>query len=146
MSLISKPYTFSAGTTIASAQVNADFDAIISVVNGNLDSTNFSTIFTSLNTSTKGHATLSGGFILQWGSPSSVAFDNTAVTAVTFDIAFPNACLGVQLTVSQNTQVAGHSGLVGAYYSSATINGFNLTAEGGSSGQTGTVTYWAWGY
>lgn len=145
MSLISKPYTFSAGTTIASAQVNADFDAIISVVNGNLDATNFSTVFTSTNFATKGHVTFPGGLILQWASPPSVAFDNSAVTAVVFDIPFPSNAFGVQLTVSQNTQNAGHAGAVDAYYNTLTTTGFNLTALGGSNGQTGTVTYWAWG-
>lgn len=40
MAIIIKPSTFSAGTTILSAQVNANFDTIFSDYNGNIDSTN----------------------------------------------------------------------------------------------------------
>jgi hypothetical protein len=40
MSIINKPNTFSAGTTILSAQVNANFDTIFSDYNGNIDYTN----------------------------------------------------------------------------------------------------------
>lgn len=147
MSLISLPYTFTAGTTIASAQVNADFAAIVNVVNGNLDSTNFSTVLVNSNfASNHGHVTISGGLILQWGNPTGVAFDNSAVTAVTFDIAFPNNVLNIQLTVNQNTQNVGHAGAVSAYANTPTATGFNLTALGGSSGQTGSIYYFAVGY
>lgn len=44
MSDISLPHSFSAATTIISAQVNANFAAITSVVNGSLDDTNFTTL------------------------------------------------------------------------------------------------------
>lgn len=39
----SKPYTFVAGTRAQSAQVNSDFDTLYSVLNANLDHTNFNT-------------------------------------------------------------------------------------------------------
>lgn len=42
MGLIVKPNTFSAGTTILSAQVNSNFDTVYNAVNGNLDTNNLS--------------------------------------------------------------------------------------------------------
>jgi hypothetical protein len=41
-SAITIPYTFTSGTTIVSAQVNANFSTIAGVVNGNLDNSNLS--------------------------------------------------------------------------------------------------------
>jgi len=40
MSLITKPYTFFAGTTAVAAQVNADFDALFNDYNGNITDAN----------------------------------------------------------------------------------------------------------
>lgn len=40
MGLVTKPYTFTAGTTIVSTQVNSDFDTLYSLVNGLLDNAN----------------------------------------------------------------------------------------------------------
>ena len=37
---VTKPYTFSAGDTISASQMNANFDALYNLVNGNIDSTN----------------------------------------------------------------------------------------------------------
>lgn len=37
---ISKPFTFSAGTTILSSQVNSNFDTLYTAINGNIDNTN----------------------------------------------------------------------------------------------------------
>lgn len=146
MSLISIPYTFQPGTTIASAQVNANFAAITGVVNGNLDGSNFSSVFTHVNFSSKGSATLAGGLILNWASPNTVAFDNSAVTTVTFDTAFPNAVLSINCQVQLNTQGA-NPNMVSAFVSGApTTTGFSLTAMGGKGGETGTVFYLAIGY
>jgi hypothetical protein len=144
VSLIVLPYTFVAGTTIASAQVNADFQSILNVVNGNLDSTNFSTIFSSLNLSTKGHATFPGGFIMQWGATQGVAFDNSATSTPTFDIAFPNNCFGVVTQVNENTQ--NNPAAVTSFPSGETTSGFNLNALGGQAGATGTIFWLAIGY
>lgn len=40
MAVITKPFTFTANTTIASAQVNSDFDTLYTEINGNLDNAN----------------------------------------------------------------------------------------------------------
>lgn len=42
MSLISKPYTFSNGTTIIASEHNSNYDTVYNAVNGNLDTTNLS--------------------------------------------------------------------------------------------------------
>ena len=148
MSLISIPYIFQPGTTIASAQVNADFAAIVGVVNGNLDGTNFSSVFTHLNTSTKGSATFAGGLTFNWASPATVPFDNSAVYSATFDTPFPTACLGVFCQVTENTQNQNHAYTVTTYIipSSVTTTGFNMTAMGAPNGTVGTINWFAFGY
>ena len=40
MSLISKPFTFSAGGTIVAAEHNSNFDTIYNAFNGNIDNAN----------------------------------------------------------------------------------------------------------
>lgn len=42
MTLLSKPNTFSAGTTIKSADVNSDFDTLYNDYNGNITNANIS--------------------------------------------------------------------------------------------------------
>lgn len=63
MSLVTKPYVFVAGATIASVQVNADFDTLYSVVNGNLDNTNIGSagLFASQIIPTSGAQAAFGG-------------------------------------------------------------------------------------
>jgi hypothetical protein len=145
MSIINLPYTFQPGTTIASAQVNADFAAILAVVNGNLDGTNFSTIFTSLNLSTtKGHGTFAGGLIVQWGAPTGIAADNSSPSTQTFDIAFPNNVIAVWCQIPINTQ--NRAQLVAAYPNNATTTNFVLNAMGGPAGTTVQVDWIAIGW
>jgi hypothetical protein len=150
MSLITIPFVFVPGTTISSSQVNADFAAITNVVNGNLDGTNFSTIFSSLNLVAKGHATFPGGLIIQWGSPSSVPFDNSANLLVTYDIPFPNAVLAIATGVRENTQQAGTAAAISVATNvtgiSLPLTQVNITAQGGASGSTGTIFWIAVGY
>lgn len=148
MSIVTLPYIFQPGTTIASAQVNADFAALTNAINGNLDGTNLSTVFSSLNLAVKGHGTFPGGLIIQWGAPGSVAFDNSGAQAVTFDIPFPTAVLGIVTGVSENTLtkaalVSAFTNVVGV---ANPLAGFNLTAMGGAAGATGTIFWFAWGY
>lgn len=56
MSIITKPYTFTASTTIVSAQVNSNFDTLYTEVNGNLDNTNIKAsagiVFSKLDSAT----------------------------------------------------------------------------------------------
>lgn len=144
MSLISTPYIFQPGTTIASAQVNANFAAIVGVVNGNLDGSNFSTVATSFKSSATGHITFAGGFTMEWGTPVNVPTDNASPVAITFDIGFPNACLGVFTTVLENT--SNKPNLIGSYAYGVTATGFNLAALGGPSGGTVAINYLAIGY
>lgn len=63
MSTASIPYTFSPGTIIASAQVNADFSTIYGLVNGNIDNTNIGAagIFASQLVPTTGPQATFGG-------------------------------------------------------------------------------------
>jgi hypothetical protein len=148
MSLITIPYVFQPGTTIASAQVNADFAAITSVVNGNLDGTNFATIFSSLNLSRSGHATFPGGLIVQWANPSAVPYDNSAALAVTYDIPFVNMVFAVVATANLNT-ISTPSAITCSAYGTggpSGLTGFNLTASGGKAGVTGSVFWIAIGY
>jgi hypothetical protein len=42
MAIISKPYTFVAGTTAKAAEVNSDFDTVYNEFNGNISNTNIS--------------------------------------------------------------------------------------------------------
>lgn len=145
MSLISIPYTFVAGTTIASAQVNADFQAIVNVVNGGIDGSNLSTVFTTLTEATSaGTAAWAGGFMLNWGAPAPVAFDNSAPLTQTFKTPFPTACVGVWCQIPQNTQTQAQ--LVVAYPNSITLTNFVLNAMGGVLNRTGTVFWLAIGY
>jgi hypothetical protein len=150
MSLITMPFTFVPGTTISSSQVNANFAAITNVVNGNLDGTNFSTVFTSLNLAKTGHGTLPGGLIFQWGSPSTVPFDNSANLLVTYDIPFVNQVFGIYTGVRENTQAQATAAAISAATNITGIANpltqFNLTAMGGSAGSTGTIFWLAIGY
>jgi hypothetical protein len=146
MSLVTVPYVFQPGTTIASAQVNANFAAITGVINGGLDGTNFSSVFTALNKSANGSGTIAGGLIFNWASPDTVPFDNSSSLAVTFDTPFPNAVLCIELTVQENT-LGAHPNAVAAYVAGApTLTNFALTAMGGNAGQVGTVFVLAIGY
>lgn len=145
MSIINLPYTFQPGTTIASAQVNADFAAILNVVNGNLDGTNFSTIFTSLNLSTaKGHGTFSGGLILQWASIAALAADNSSPSTQTYDIPFPNNVIGVWCQVDLNTQ--NRAQLIAAYPNNPGLANFTINAMGGPAGSAVQVFWIALGW
>jgi hypothetical protein len=151
MSLITIPFVFVPGTPISSSQVNADFAAITNVVNGNLDGTNFSTVFTSLSLSNnKGHATFPGGLIVQWGSPNSVAFDNSAASVITYDIPFVNQVFGIYTGVSENTQNAATAAAISVATNtngiSLPLTQFNLTASGGAAGKTGQIFWLATGY
>ena len=46
MGLIVKPYTFTSGILAKAVEANADFDTAYNVLNGKLDSANFSACFT----------------------------------------------------------------------------------------------------
>ena len=60
---VTKPYTFSSGQSISSAQVNSDFNTLYSLVNGNIGSTNLSSDAGSLTKVSAGLITASGGNI-----------------------------------------------------------------------------------
>jgi len=110
MAVTAKPFTFSAGAAIVSAQHNSNFDALFNLVNGTLDTTNLSAsaaivdtqlvqistankVATSSITGTLAGATLGVGEVLyQIGNGSDVI-----LTGIQGDIQFPYACTLTQV-------------------------------------------------
>ena len=69
---VTKPYTFSAGTTISASQVNSNFDTLYTLVSGNIDSANLSSDAASLAKVSGGLMTANGGNIgIGTATPSS---------------------------------------------------------------------------
>jgi len=56
---VSKPNTFAAGTAISASEVNANFDTLYNLVNGNIDSANLSSDANSIDKITGGLITIS---------------------------------------------------------------------------------------
>jgi hypothetical protein len=145
LSIVSIPYIFQAGTTIASAQVNADFASITNVINGNIDSTNLATVFSSSNLSaSKGHVTFAGGLILQWVQQAAVLADNSTPATVTWDITYPSACVAAWCQVAENTQTSPQA--ITAYTNNVSNASFVLNALGGTPGKTVTINIWSIGF
>lgn len=62
---------------------------------------------TNQSLAANGYQKLPGGLIIQWGK-TGVLSDDAAATVVTFPIAFPNACLSVNLTADTYNSSAGY--------------------------------------
>ncbi|MBN2078524.1 MAG: hypothetical protein JW838_06130 [Spirochaetes bacterium] len=73
---VSKPYNFTDSTTISASQVNSDFNILYSLVNGNLDNNNISSLSASKLTSGKVDPARNSAPIFWSGGCSS---DNTTV-------------------------------------------------------------------
>lgn len=88
---------------------------------------------------TNGHQYLPGGLLLQWGQTSSVAAG--AQEVVTFPIAFPVACLNIQITPAEaEVNSVAYMFAVGAY------SRFLFGAVNRSPAQGGTAFWLAIGY
>lgn len=83
-----------------------------------------------------------GGFIIQWGL-TNANYNQTNV-AVTFPLAFPNACLNAGATVANTAAV---SGIIGAFVHTLTTTSFQILGEYDTAAATGIPTRWfAFGY
>lgn len=81
-----------------------------------------------------GYQKLPGGFILQWGSNATSA---SADTAVSFPIAFPNACRLV-IPAEQNSSANG----AWAALNTPSVSGFNLSGWSSVSSRVAFVAGW----
>lgn len=103
MALVTIPYSFTPGTTIVSAQVNANFAAAFNELNGNLDSTNIASVAESkVVFSGTGHAH-SGGV---GGAPVQDVIGANIASAATLAITTD----GNAFTVTGTTNVTALSG------------------------------------
>lgn len=88
MGTITRPNSYTAGTTIQSAQVNADFNTIYSEFNGNISSANVnSTIITASGSETLSNKTLTKPIVN--GSVQALTTDTDGAT-VTFNLSASN--------------------------------------------------------
>ncbi len=133
----SVPYTFSPGQTISSAQVDANFAAIVAALNSGGGG--------SFTPST-GYVILPGGLIAQWGIATGVAADGAAATPVTFDYTFPTGLLGKPICGISNPYQTDPWSLSAPQTDTETASGFNVNVAGGPVGSTVTIGYWAVGY
>ncbi len=83
---------------------------------------------------------LPGGLMLQWGRFTAPA---NSTTAVTFPIAFPNACFAVQASGTSITDVSSQENTPVTLTSSITATGFSAFA---SDNEANVATYIAVGY
>jgi hypothetical protein len=132
----SVPYQFSPGETAASAQVNANFQAIVHFLNSGGGG--------SFVPET-GYIILPGGLIVQWGVATGVAADGSAATPVTFDLQFPNALLGKPICGVSNPYQT-DPWAVGLATDTEIATGFNVNAFGAPVDSTVSVGYLAVGY
>ena len=87
---VAKPYTFAAGQTISSSEVNANFDALYTAINGNIDSANLASDAGSLQK-------VSGGLITASGSSIGIG---TVTPASKLDVAGTVKMSGLSLTTN----------------------------------------------
>lgn len=105
----------------------------------------YTTNFTGSNQSiaTNGYQKLVGGLIMQWGfstCPSSSG-------SVTYPIAFPTACLNIQVSsLSNSTDTGGLSALAAVRTTTITTTGFDLTTPPDSSTNSKGFYWFAIGY
>lgn len=149
---LSFPYTFQPQTTAASAQVNANFNAVASIVNGELDSDNIASleisklIGTVQSIAANGYVTLPGGLVLQWATFTDIPCDGSAVSTQDLPLTFPNAAFG-HLPIPVNADYASSApyGLSAqAVSTSTTAVGFVVT--GAPAGSTCSVFVLAIGW
>lgn len=77
-----------------------------------------------------------GGLVLQWGNVVPVAADTT--TALSFPIAFPNACLAGLVVGNRTAPVSG--GTSSWYFSTPAKTGASVIHDGSNGGTMGA--YW----
>ena len=150
MSLLTIPYSFTAGTLIQSAQVNTDFSAVAGIINGNIDTTNIgpaginiSKIVAAGTAAASGYVVLPNGIYLQWATVSSVAADGSAATAVTFPVSFPTACFVVIPAIKNAYQT--NAWELTVQFDTPSKTGCNVNVAGSPASSTVAVTYIAIG-
>lgn len=144
MATITKPNTFTANTTIEPAQVNANFDTIISEFNGSIGSANVdSTIVTTSGTQTLSNKTLTKPTVN--GSKQAITADSDAAT-ITFDMSasnFHTVTLGGNRTLAVSNTVAGqffYLRLLQDGTGSRTVTWFGTIKWAGATAPTLTTT------
>jgi hypothetical protein len=140
MSLISLPYSFTAGQTIYSAQVNLNFSTVYGAVNGQLDSTNIS--------SARG---IGANYIVASGSgatgvftPGSYTISPPAAAATPFALKGLASQTGALQTWSSNTTVLASVDAAGNFSTTASVvtpavNSLGSTLSLGVSGEAGAA-------
>lgn len=137
MANFSVPFpNFQPNTTIASAQVNANFAALVNALNAGGG---------SVLTPNGGYVILPGGLTIQWGF-ATITADGSGAVNVVFPLQFPTALLGKPICgISNNYPL--NPWAVGAPQTNAeTQSGFSVYAQGAPAGKTVTVAWIALGY
>lgn len=146
------PNVLAADELIASAGLNANFNALANTINGNIDTTNINatdginiSVLTGFSAvlAVPGQLTLPGGLILQWGTVSCPG-NGAASEAVVFTNPFPTGIFVVMVSVDNAYQANPQK--IGAQYDTPTITGFNATAYGASTSAAITVAWVALGH
>jgi hypothetical protein len=126
--LVSLPYNFQPNTLAQSAQVDANFNSLLSYINAGIGT------FTG-----NGYWVGPGGIYIQWGTVTGVKADGSGASAVTFSTTFPTAVFGLVATV-ENAFQSNPWGLT-VQWDTPTVSGFNLNVGGAPASST-TSVFW----
>lgn len=133
----SVPYPdFLPDTPIVSAQMNANFAAVVAALNSGGGGS---------FTPSQGYVILPGGLTIQWGTVT-VAADGSAPGVVTYAIPFPTALLGKPWCGISNPYATNPWALGAPQTNTESTTGFNVVVVGGPPSQTVTVGYMVLGY
>jgi hypothetical protein len=133
MAVVTIPYSFVPNTVIASAQVNANFNALVAYINTNSGS----------SIAASGFIILPGALYVQWATATGVAYDGSSASAVSFPTAFPTACFGV-IPIPKNVYQT-NAWQLSSQFDTPTTSGCNINVSGAPPGTTGSVFYVAIG-
>jgi hypothetical protein len=138
VSLLTVPFgNFVAGSTIVSAQVNANNAAIVAW-STNIDTLNIGAAGISISKLVGTAATLAtgndsialpGGAILKWGKVTGVLADGSSTVTINFTSAFPNNLLSCGVFVSNNFQT-NPWGLAAPQTNTEGVGGFKFDVAG----------------
>lgn len=143
MSNINKPNTFSANTTISSAEVNANFDTIYNDYNGNISATNLATDAVTTDKIADGAVTadklasgiVESGWVDLGATPNTVTYNGNRSYDLVFnstdltDTLSPGMRLKTTRTVAAPTQCTDLEAGSSQYWNDTSVSGITFTDD-----------------